>query len=78
MVAGVDDLPVPVVDLQHLDPFSIRFQPARVVGLAAPLGVEGGAVQYNIKALVPLFTGKDLGLKFNQECVLFVELFRHR
>ena len=51
---------------------------ALVRRLAAPLGVEGGAVQYNIKALVPLFTGKDLGLKFNQECVLFVELFRHR
>ena len=73
-IAGVDDLAFPVVDLQHLH----AAKRPGVVRLAAPLGVEGGAVQHEVKALFPLFAGEDFSLKLRQERVLFVQFFRHR
>ena len=80
VVAGMDDLPIPAVDLQHLDlPLSARrLQPPGVVGLTAPLRVEGGAVQNDVEAFLPLNAGDHACLEFDQKGVLFVEFFCHR
>ena len=78
VVAGVDDFLPTVVGLQHLDPPPGGLQPPGIPGLAAPLGVEGGAVQHDVEALFSLDAGDHRGLKFNQKGVLFIEFFRHR
>ena len=74
VAAGVDNLPVPAVDLQHLHLVEgpAGLQPPGVVGLAAPLGVEGGAVQNDVKPLFPLGAGEDFCLEFDDKGVLFV------
>ena len=54
--AGVDHMALPLVDLQHLDPA----QGAQVIGLAAPLGVEGGLVQNHVPPLPALGAGAHL------------------
>ena len=67
-VAGVDHLPVPLVDLEDPD----APQQARVIGLAAPLGVKGGLVQGDVKALLPLLAGENAGGKAGQVGILFI------
>ena len=53
-------------------------QDALVTRLAAPLGVEGRAVQNHLPAVLPLLTGEDLGGEFFHKSVVVVKFFCHK
>ena len=66
--AGVDHMALPLVDLQHLDPA----QGAQVIGLAAPLGVEGGLVQNHVPPLPALGAGAHPGGEAGEKRVFLI------
>ena len=72
----MEDLPVPLPHVQ--DPYAP--QGAGVRGLAAPLGVESGAVQHDNEMLLLRLAGADRGGEGLEEGILVVEFFglRHR
>ena len=66
--AGVDHMALPFVDLQHLDPT----QGAQVIGLAAPLGVEGGLIQDHVPPLPALGAGAHPGSEAGEKRVFLI------
>lgn len=69
--AGVHHTALPLVDLQHVD----AAQYAQVIGLAAPLRVESGLIQQDVKAFFALDAGLHGGGEFGQIGVLFIQFF---
>ena len=70
-VAGVDHPSVPVMYLQNPD----TAQNAGVIGLSAPLGVEGGLVQDDVVSLLALDAGLHHRVKGGEKGICFVEPF---